>query len=71
VNSARMIRLRRAVPLVPCMSIAASRLTFTAACSHTEARLRATAPSTCGVSGQPLQGTALPEVARATHRRAC
>jgi hypothetical protein len=35
VNSARMIRLRRAVPLLPCMSIAASRLTFTPAWSHT------------------------------------
>jgi hypothetical protein len=29
-----MIRLRRAVPLLPCMSIAASRLTFTPAWSH-------------------------------------
>ncbi len=31
VNSARMIRLRRVVPLVPYMSIAASRLTSTSA----------------------------------------
>jgi len=36
VNSAWMIRLRRTVPLLPYMSIAASRLTFTPAWSHAE-----------------------------------
>lgn len=42
VNSTTMTRLRRAVPLVPYMSIAASRLTFTPAWFHTGARLRVT-----------------------------
>ena len=55
MNSVRMIRFRRAVPLVPYMSIAASRLTFTSAWSHTGPRLRSHDQAGSGIDEWPSQ----------------